>query len=114
MPSNLSISPTSDDLQDYIDHLSKHDDVFQPDFLANILLVDEFSSTDRIDLDPNHIICLYGSSILSLNSQLHHSESPVPGPYLLADGFLWRMSRLYNDVQGVFMVAVAPSVKQRY
>ena len=90
------------------------DDVFHPEFLANIVLVGDSSGTAGTVQNVRSLANSWESNILSLKSQSDHMMLPIPGPHLIANGSLWQVSRLYDDVQGAFMVAVEPPVTKEY
>lgn len=103
-----------DQLQSYIEHVLQHDDVFRTEFLANILLVDGPSTTCATNQTVHDLARSYGSELLSLKSQSHHKTRLASGPYLIAEGSLWQVSRLYDDVQGAFIVGVEPPDAEEY
>ncbi|KAJ9612323.1 hypothetical protein H2200_003920 [Cladophialophora chaetospira] len=105
-----SISSSSDRLPSYVDHVLQTDDVFQRGFLANIIVLDGPSIAGEIKQNGEGLANSWASSVLSLKSQIDPMMLPVPGPHLIAEGSLWQVSRLYEDVQGAFMVAVEPPV----
>ena len=114
LPTKLSTSPTVDQLHSYVDHVLWQDDVFRMEFLANILLVDDPDNTGTTNQTVHGLTRYYGSTILSLKPQSHHLRQLAPGPYLIAEGSLWQVSRLYDDAQGAFMVGVEPSGAEKY
>lgn len=108
LPTKSSTSLSTDQLQSYVDNVLQHDDVFRTEFLANILLVDGPSTTCATNQTMHDLARSYGSELLLLRSRSHHMTQLASGPYLIAEGSLWQVSRLYDDVQGAFMVGVEP------
>ena len=55
----------------------------------------------------------YGSKVLTLQPRAHLAPLAL-GPYLIAEGSLWQVFRLYDDVQGAFMIGVEPPASEEY
>ncbi|OAL31268.1 hypothetical protein AYO20_08323 [Fonsecaea nubica] len=108
LPRQFPEFPSKDGQQSYVDYVLQNDDVLQPEFLANILLLDGPGDPRGNAHSEHDLVRSYGSKILSLERWSHQMTLPVPGPYLIEDGSLWQVSRLYDDIQGAFMVAVEP------
>lgn len=105
---------SKDGLQSYVEHVLQNDDVWQPEFLASIILVDGPGNPRENVHNEHDLVRSYGSKILSLDRWSHHVNLLVPGPYLIEDGSLWQVSRLHDDIQGAFMVAVEPPEAKEY
>ena len=112
LATNFSPWPSKLSLQLYFDHLLQHDDVFRPEFLDNILLTDGPDTSNGQAV--HEFASSYGSKLLLLDLQSNHMLQLAPGPYLIVEGSLWQVSRLYDDTHGAFIVGVQPPAAEEY
>jgi hypothetical protein len=112
LPTTSSSPASTDQLQSYLEHITQHDDVFRTEFFTHILL-DEPNTASSINEAVRDLASSYGSKVLSLTPRAHLAQLAL-GPYLIAEGSLWQVFRLYDDAQGAFMVGVEPPDSEEY
>ncbi|KAI9794811.1 MAG: hypothetical protein M1816_002939 [Peltula sp. TS41687] len=87
----------------------QHDDVFRHEFLTRVLFVGRSEREDCVEPEVGHMVDSWGEC-LYLDSRACADSTICAGPHLIAEGALWRVFRLYDDMQGAFMVALTPQL----
>ena len=101
-------------IQKDIRHWLAVDDVFQPAFLGNVVIVSAKKPDDAL----NRHICNELKHIWPTKSCImvpadHFPSFPAEGPYFWISNSLHVPYRLYDDVQNAFVVAVKPKTTNR-
>lgn len=93
-------------LRIYIEDCLGNDDVFRKEFLEQILIT---SCTQRKKLmfptETQRLVGSWGTKSVEYKPFI---QNIPPGPYVGVGKRLWPASRLYDDVQGAFFVAIKP------
>lgn len=86
------------------------DDVFRDEFLSGVIFTGVTSGTS-LDISPEAELLLK-----SLGMSWHEEfdvdaadNTPLPGPYVVAEQHLLEIFRLYTDSQGAFMNSLIPA-----
>lgn len=101
-------------IQKRIRHWLAVDDVFQPAFLSNVIIISAYETNDALNRyicnDLRHTWPTESCIVLPVD----HSQSfPAEGPYFWITKSLHVPYRLYDDVQGAFEAAVKPKTTKR-
>lgn len=107
-------TPNSTWLHDQIQSWLHIDDIFQPEFLAGIIIVTEDNS-----IQPNLSASIESLPMgwrpewwTTLNKEV--GGQLLPGPRMVSYGKLYTVHRIYDDVNGAFMVAIQPPITPGY
>ncbi|KAF2124976.1 amidase signature enzyme [Dothidotthia symphoricarpi CBS 119687] len=94
-------------------HFTKIDDVFHPRFLEGIIFQGAEQSQVTIDVTPSEILKEWGIEWAEFQPTLTVLDPSVlpPGPYLIQNGQLSQVWRVYSDDNLAFLQSVWPSIK---
>jgi len=95
-----------------ISEFSRSDDVFNGKFLEIIVFFGSHSSETIIEGDVPSLFDSWKTRQYILASLENFDSEPMPGPYVIKDGYLWQAQRLYNDTNGAFLTACLPADKR--
>jgi hypothetical protein len=99
---------TTEDLNIILDSFAKNDDVFQPDFAEEGILILQClrkTSNSGAGEEAQFYVRQASETI-----QLETSSQEIPeGPYFLRDSSLYQAWRLYEDHLSAFVTTVVPS-----
>ncbi|KAK8018782.1 amidase signature enzyme [Apiospora marii] len=109
-PPGHSVADIKDWVKPTIQHFEECDDVFRPEFLEGLIVI----STSQKDKfwEPRNCYLL-GPKVRTSWVHVTRSRSHYqlkPGPYYLHNGYLWPVSRLYEDTQKCFLATFKPTI----
>ena len=106
-----------------LNDFASYDDVFSPPFVSDILVLALISrsavklSKLKADLRQSQPLGMASWPLKEIRLLSRSSQTIVvnSGPYYLVDGYLYRVRKLYPDIQSAFQVAMIPGEsKYRY
>jgi hypothetical protein len=99
-------------LRERIAQFTNIDDVFDKAFLEGIIFQGAEMSEIKVDLTPTGILKEWGVEWTHFQTTSMSSSLPPPplGPYVVKDGQLFQIWRLYNDDNLAFLQSVWPSI----
>lgn len=97
-------------LQDYVDESLKTDDVFRLEFLAGVIFITEEAQNTDLSQMAVTMLQTWGTSWSIAYAQSSLGSEECSGPHLLDQGKLYKAYRLYDDVNGAFMMATKPKL----
>ncbi|KAF2804286.1 amidase signature enzyme [Mytilinidion resinicola] len=86
------------------------DDVFHPRFLAGIIFQGAEKSQLHVKLEPTDAFREWGLEWMHFQSSAKDSAPLPPGPYMVRDGELFQVWRLYSDNNLAFIQSVWPTI----
>lgn len=86
------------------------DDVFRDEFLGGVIFTGVASGAS-LDISPaaNQLLASLGTSWIESFDMDDEDDIPPPGPYFTAGHHLLAIFRVYDDVQGAFMIGLIPT-----
>ncbi|MCJ1248407.1 hypothetical protein MMC30_005624 [Trapelia coarctata] len=90
-----------------IDRLDK-DDIFQPEFLENIIFYGGRGDNIELDSDALNLLRSWKTVNISFVSGNTLSQQVAPGPYIIYNGQLWQPWRIYEDYAETLMLSFRP------
>lgn len=103
VPPTSNPDSLADHITAFVNHALQLDDVFCPDFLSLVLVLGDTNKELEVSL-PASWNCSRVHSI----QRNEASGGPAPGPYLLDNGTLSPIWRLYDDTANAFSLPVRP------
>lgn len=91
-------------IQSRVEEYLDRDDVFALHFLHGLIL----RGVDTADVDPaglHELLSKWGTQWTRFEKYTNQSAEPPPGPYVLDDGELFEVWRVYDDFNRAFILS---------
>ena len=102
-------------LESLLEDALRVDDVFCFAFLSGVVF-HSHGILNRYSLDAGaqKFLSSHGNSWAHFIDASHRADPLLPGPYILENGLLWKVSRLYEDTADAFTVGLRTISNERY
>lgn len=95
-------------LQQFRSNILDQDDVFQPEFLQNVLFYGSKEVDLTVNADAYEELEAWDTKRFKF-AEKDSTSSVSPGPYILAGGNTWQPWRIYRDFNATFMCTFKPA-----
>ena len=98
---------SADWLKSLLDDFLQADDVFCSAFLSGVVFYGRGVSNDfSLDSGSQDVLSSHRTLWTRFIDPADADGPLLPGPYVLENGLLWKVSRLYDDIAGAFTLGL--------
>lgn len=108
VPEGPDIKITESWIRDIVKHYEDSDDVFQTAFLSGVILYGAEKNDVEITPSALQFLKAKGTTTIRCMSTASAKGSLSPGPYVVVEGHLREVWRLFDDTNGTFMTTLRP------